>query len=48
MTVQFTVAFKAVATVPIFKTYKNDCRGLLQNGFLGQGEGIATGMVEIG
>ena len=47
MTVQFTVAFKAVAPVLIFNTYKNDCRGLLQKEQIGQGESIATGMVEI-
>ena len=48
MTVQFTVAFKAVALVLIFNTYKNDCMGLLQKfQGLGWGESIATGMVEI-
>ena len=47
MTVQFTVAFKAVAPVLIFNTYKNDCMGLLQKFQIGRCESIATGMVEI-
>ena len=48
MTVQFTVAFKAVATVPIFKTYKNDCTAHLQIGHFGSGDDSEWGTVGIG
>ena len=48
MTAQLTGAFKAVAPILTFKTYKNNCRGLLQIGVLGRGDGSGSGMVEIG